>query len=196
MKKTVLLLACLMAAALIFTACVPTTTDTQITAAPEAEQATETSEDGMTTEAPEAAASGLSFSLTTLTGDTLDQSVFSDNKLIMVNYWATWCGPCVGEIPDLVKISEAYADKGFVLVGVLTGDDDIEGAKSFIESENVSYPVVMPEEFFADMAQDIYAIPTTMFFDSDGNQVGETVVGAKSYEDWAGLIDLLLGQQS
>ena len=223
MKKIVLLLASLMAAALIFTACVPTTTDTQITAATEAEQATEVPEDGMTTEAPEdgmsteapedgmsteapedgmsteapeSADSGLSFSLTTLTGDTLDQSVFSDNKLIMVNYWATWCGPCVGEIPDLIKISEAYADKGFALIGVLTGDDDIEGAKTYIESEGVSYPIVMPEDFFADKAEGIYAIPTTMFFDSEGNQVGETVVGSKSYEDWAGLIDLLLGQQS
>ena len=46
------------------------------------------------------------------------------------------------------------------------------------------------------MSTSIYAIPTTMFFDSNGEQVGDTVVGAKSYEDWTGLIDLLLEQVS
>ena len=115
---------------------------------------------------------------------------------MVINYWATWCGPCVGEIPDLIKISEEYADKGFAMIGVLTGDDDIDGAKQFIADQGMSYPVVLPEAFFADNAEGIYAIPTTMFFDSTGKQVGETVVGSMSYDDWKGLIDLLLGQVS
>ena len=62
--------------------------------------ATETTED-----------EGLSFSLTTLTDETIDDSIISENKLTMVNFWATWCGPCVSEIPDLQLISEEYADK-------------------------------------------------------------------------------------
>jgi thiol-disulfide isomerase/thioredoxin len=135
----------------------------------------------------------LSFSITTLTGDTLDESVFTDHKLIMVNYWATWCGPCVGEIPDLVKISKDYENDGFALIGVLTGDKDINGAKKFIADEKVTYPVVLPEAFFADHATGISAIPTTMFFDSEGKQVGDTIIGSKSYEEWTGLIEILMG---
>lgn len=146
------------------------------------------------TETSSSSDSSPEFSLTTLTGSTLDQSVFSDNKLVMVNYWATWCGPCVGEIPDLAKISKEYADKGFVIVGVLTGDDDIDGAKQFIADQKVTYPVVLPEAFFGDQAEGIYAIPTTKFFDSDGKLIGDAVVGAKSYEDWTSLIDFLLEQ--
>jgi len=60
----------------------------------------------------------------------------------------------------------------------------------------MSYPVVLPEAFFLDYSTDIYAIPTTKFFDSTGKQVGQSVVGSKSYDDWAGLVDLLLGQVS
>jgi len=182
MKKIALILTSVLAAAFLLTACSVAPAQTEATTAPEA------------TAAPTNDA--LEFSLTTLTGDTLDQTVFTDNKLIMVNYWATWCGPCVGEIPDLIKISKEYANKDFAIIGVLTGDDDIEGAKQFIADQGMNYPVVTPEAFFQDHADGISAIPTTMFFDSTGKQIGDTVVGSKSYDDWKGLIDLLLGQVS
>jgi len=190
MKKISLILVALIAAGMLLTGCSLVPAAVQETPGPTAVEATTipeatTSDDGT-----------LAFSLTTLTEDTLDQSIFTDNKLVMVNYWATWCGPCVAEIPDLIKISEDYADKGFAIVGVLTGDDDIDGAKQFIADQGMSYPVVLLEEFFADNAVGIQAIPTTMFFDSTGKQIGETVVGSRSYDDWAGLIDLLLTQVS
>ena len=185
MKKISLILASLLAAAFLLSAC---------TTAPKQPEATPTP--AATAEATDGDSAKLEFSLTTLTGDTLDQTVFTDNKLIMVNYWATWCGPCVGEIPDLIKISKDYTDKGFAIIGVLTGDDDIEGAKKFIADQGMSYPVVTPEDFFLDHSDGIYAIPTTVFFDSTGKQVGSAVVGAKSYDDWKSLIDMLLGQVS
>jgi thiol-disulfide isomerase/thioredoxin len=198
MKKSIWMLAVLMATTLFLSACtLAPSAPADTTEAPAATEATEA------TAAPAADAtipmepdSSLSFSIDTLTGGTLDPSVFSEHKLVMVNYWATWCGPCVGEIPDLVKISKDYADKGFAIVGVLTGDDDIEGAKQFIADQGMEYPVVLPEAFFGDNAAGISAIPTTMFFDSTGKQVGETIVGSMGYDDWAGLIDLLLGQVS
>ena len=179
--------------AFLMSACTVSPAQNQPTATPEASAAAEATAapDGTNTDS-----SALSFSLTTLTGETLDQTIFSNNKLIMVNYWATWCGPCVGEIPDLVKISKEYSDKGFALIGVLTGDDDIDGAKQFIADQKITYPIVVPEAFFLDKADGIYAIPTTMFFDSTGKQIGDPVVGAKSHDDWVGLIDLLLSQVS
>ena len=185
MKKIALILTSLFAAAFLLSACTVTPAQPEATAAPEA-----------TAEATDGDSAKLEFSLTTLTGDTLDQTVFTDNKLIMVNYWATWCGPCVGEIPDLIKISKEYSGKGFAIIGVLSGDDDIDGAKKFIADQGMSYPVVMPEAFFLDHSDGIYAIPTTMFFDSTGKLIGSTVVGAKSYDDWKSLIDMLLGQVS
>jgi thiol-disulfide isomerase/thioredoxin len=191
LKKTALVLMSVFMLASVLGACTVssgTETAPDVTTEPDVEVSVEVDVDTET--------EGLSFSLTTLTDETIDDSIISENKLTMVNFWATWCGPCVSEMPDLQSISEDYADKGFALVGVLFGDDDVEGAKDFIAEQGITYPVILPEGPFYDMSMDIYAIPTTMFFDSDGNQVGDTVVGGKSYEDWAGLIDLLLGQVS
>jgi len=180
MKKIAPMMASILAA-LLLTACIAPLPPAAETPAPEATAAAADNAE-------------LAFSLTTLTGDTLDQSFFSEHKLVMVNYWATWCGPCVGEIPDLVQISKDYADKGFAIVGVLTWDDDIDGAKRFIADAKVTYPVVLAEGLFLDYTEGMYGIPTTLFFDAAGKQIGDAVVGAKSYEDWSGLIDLLLGQ--
>ena len=191
MKKIARILTGLIALTFLLAACAPAPAQPETTPEATAAQDAAPAQGGS-----ETTSEALEFSLTTLTGDTLDQSVFSENKLIMVNYWATWCGPCVAEIPDLVKISKDYADQGFALIGVLTGDNDIDGAKQFIADEGVTYPIVLPENLFLDYSAGIYAIPTTLFFDSTGRQIGEAVVGSKSYDDWAGLIDLLLGQVS
>jgi len=184
-------------AAMLFGAC---TVSQPEAAQPDSAQ-TETSEataadaaEATAAEATAAGESGLSFSLTTITGDEIDDSVVSSSKLTMVNYWATWCGPCVSEIPDIQQLSENYADSGLSVIGVLFGDEDTDGAKEFLSETGVTYPVVLPEGAFLTLGSDIYAIPTTMFFDSDGKQVGDTVVGSKSYEDWAGIVELLLGQ--
>lgn len=204
MKKTIWMFAVLMATTLFLSAC--SLVQPAPAATTEAPVATEVPAETEATEATAAPAadatipmepdSSLSFSIDTLTGGTLDPSVFSEHKLVMVNYWATWCGPCVGEIPDLVKISSEYSDKGFAIVGVLIGDDDIEGAKKFIADQGMEYPVVMPEAFFGDQATGISAIPTTMFFDSTGKQVGDTIVGSMGYDDWVNTIDEKLDQVS
>ena len=179
---------------LALTSCAPTAPAVEATEAPATE--------APATEAPAAATAepsdegGMSFTLTTLTGETIDDSIISNNKLTMVNYWATWCGPCVGEIPDLQKINEEYADKGFSIIGVLIGDDDYDGARQFMSDTGVTYPVVLPEGVFYTLASGIQAIPTTMFFDSNGQQVGETQIGSMSYSNWVSLIDSLLSQVS
>ncbi|MEA4870099.1 MAG: TlpA disulfide reductase family protein [Christensenella sp.] len=184
MKKMVVILMSVLLLSLLFTACA---------AAPAPADAPEATQAPAATESADAAAS---LSFTTLTGDTLDESVFSDHKLVMVNYWATWCGPCVGEIPDLIKISDDYANKGFQLVGVAADNSDVENAKQFIADQGIPYPVVKNEGFFLDEIQGYQYIPTTLFYDSTGKQVGQAVVGANSYEDWSKLIDALLKQVS
>ena len=195
--KKIFLVFVSMLSVLLLGACTVAPTPEAATEAPA--EATEAPASTEATEAPEAAqadGSVASFSFTTLTGDTLDQSIFSDNKLIMVNYWATWCGPCVSEIPDLIKISADYADKGFALVGVNVDNSDVDGVKQFIADQGISYPVIFADGFFLDEIQGYQYIPTTLFYDSNGKQVGQAVVGSNSYEDWSKLIDALLEQAS
>ncbi len=186
MKKGIaVVLIAAMALGLALTSCAPTVMPAMEATKAPAEATAEPSDEG-----------GMSFSLTTLTGETIDDSIISNNKLTMVNYWATWCGPCVGEIPDLQKIQDEYTDKGFSIIGVLIGDDDYDGARQFMSDTGVTYPVVLPEGVFMTLASGIQAIPTTMFFDSNGQQVGDTQIGSLSYTQWTSLIDSLLAQVS
>lgn len=171
MKKIALILTGMLVTAMLFTACAPVIAPAQETAAPEAT-------------AEEADGGLLSFSFTTLTGDTLDESVFADHKLIMVNYWATWCGPCVSEIPDLLKISNDYADEGLAIIGVNVDSSDADGVKKFVEDQKINYPVIFVDGVFLNLIQGYEYIPTTLFFDSTGQQIGEAVVGSNSYDDW------------
>lgn len=196
-KWLALLLISALVLGLALTSCAPTAMPAvEVTEAPATEAPAEATEAPAEATAEPSTEGGMSFKLTTLTGETIDDSIISNNKLTMVNYWATWCGPCVGEIPDLQKIYEEYAGNGFSIIGVLLGDEDYDGARQFISDTGVTYPVVLPEGVFMTLASDIQAIPTTMFFDSNGQQVGETQVGSLSYADWVSLIDSLLKQVS
>ena len=59
------------------------------------------------------------FAATDMDGNAVDESILSGKKVTMINLWAPWCGPCVGEMPDLQKLNEKYADKGFQVIGVI-----------------------------------------------------------------------------
>ena len=196
LKKIAIMLTSVLTVLFLLGACTVAPATEEATEAPASTEATEAPASTEATQAPAAESDSeeLSFSFTTLTGGTLDQSVFADNKLIMVNYWATWCGPCVSEIPDLVKISKDYADKGFAIIGVNVDNSDVDGVKQFIADQGITYPVIFADGFFLDEIQGYQSIPTTLFYDSTGKQVGQAVIGANSYSDWAGLIDTLLKQ--
>ncbi len=137
---------------------------------------------------------GIVFSLETLTGETIDETGVQAAKLTMVNFWATWCGPCVGEMPELAKLYEAYKEKGLLLIGVQVDSDNPDGARSVMSDAGVTYPVVPMESVFGELSSTMQYIPTTMFFDSNGKQVGEAVVGAMDYDEWAKTVDALLEQ--
>ena len=62
-------------------------------------------------------------------------------KVVLLNFWATWCAPCLAEIPEFVKVYEEKKDKGFVIVGVLTEDPE-QNCKAFASAKNMTYPLV------------------------------------------------------
>lgn len=130
---------------------------------------------------------------TDFSGNPVTFQTIESNRLTMVNFWATWCGYCVEEMPDLSRLAVEYADQGFGTIGVLIWDDEsIDAAKSFVETSGITYPNVVCEEVFTQLAKNQFAIPVTMFFDSQGSMVGEILVGAKSYEEWKDTIEKYL----
>lgn len=132
-------------------------------------------------------------------------SLFKGHKLTMINVWATFCGPCIDEMPDLGEIASEYADKGLQIVGipvdVLSQDGSISEemvatAKEIVATTGANYLHILPaEDNYALLAQSMY-VPTTFFFDEEGNQLGESYVGSRSKTDWTAIIDELLESQS
>lgn len=125
----------------------------------------------------------LDFTTTDINGASFGDEDIKDAKLIMVNFWEPWCGPCVGEMPELEQLYQDYKDQGFVIVGAFYSSDDLEDAKAIVADLNISYPVVMGNKDLSPFTSGY--VPTTVFFDGEGNLLsGKAIVGAKSYHVW------------
>lgn len=130
-------------------------------------------------------------------GDIIKMS--SEKKLTMLNIWGTFCSPCLEEMPALGEIANEYKDKDFQIVGLVIDVMDNSGkviesqmttAKEIIAKTNANYKHIIPNEKIIDNTlKDISVVPTTIFLDNNGKQVGSSVVGAKSKTDWIKEID-------
>ena len=90
-------------------------------------------------------------------------------KVILLNYWATWCGPCKVEIPDLVALQSEYKDKGFVVLGV-SQDDDPETLRAFAGSYKMNYPVLVGRDVpeLLDAQGPLWGLPTSYVIGRNG----------------------------
>jgi thiol-disulfide isomerase/thioredoxin len=139
---------------------------------------------------PEDAGPALVFSTTDRDGKTWDESSLSDYSLIMINFWEPWCPPCVGEMPDLAKLSAAYAEQGLLILGIYSTEDMEADVDDVLAKSGTNYPILHYVEAF-DRFQSGY-VPTTVFLNAAGETVGESYVGSRSYEDWAKIVEGLL----
>ena len=116
------------------------------------------------------------------------QEIISANELTMLNVWATYCGPCIQEMPELGEMARDLADSGFGIIGLtsdLAGlDRESYGeiyakAKDIEEQTGVTYPLLVMSPEMLETLQ-IQAVPTTYFVDSEGKQVGKPYVGSRT----------------
>lgn len=87
-------------------------------------------------------------------------------RVVVINYWATWCPPCRIETPGLVNIANEYKSRGVEMVGV-TMDENLEAVKPFIENYKISYQIVLPGND-PNLSADGMALPTTFLYDKNG----------------------------
>jgi peroxiredoxin len=88
-------------------------------------------------------------------------------RVVMVNFWATWCGPCRIELPHLVRLHDKYRGSGFLLLGVNI-DDDPGAAKALAGKLGLTFPVLFDSEKKVVAAYDLNAMPATVLIDRDG----------------------------
>lgn len=136
----------------------------------------------------------IEFKLKDLDGKEIDsKELFKDNKITMVNIWATFCGPCINEMPDLQELFEDVKESGGSVIGIIgdTPDEDNEiAAKKIIETKGVKFVNLVPDDKFKkEVISSIAGYPTSFFVDSEGNVVGEVVTGSRSKEDYKEILN-------
>jgi len=118
------------------------------------------------------------FSLKTLDGQEITLSELK-GKVILLDFWATWCGPCRESIPHLVQIYKSNQEKGFELIGMnLDKKGEVDMVRHFVRSMDIPYPITMTPE---DVARNygVSGLPTTILIDKEG-KIREKIVGFNS----------------
>lgn len=133
----------------------------------------------------------------TTEGETISSDIFANAKLTMINVWATFCGPCINEMPDLGEIAAEYDTSKFQMIGIVSDvvEDDLDmlaEAKEIIEETNALYPhLLLNEELYVNLVGASDSVPTSYFFNEKGELLGY-LVGSNTKEVWEGVINGLL----
>lgn len=121
-----------------------------------------------------------SFTAGTLDGGTFTQDDIKSKDLTIINYWGMFCGPCRSEMPDLAAYAKALPDNVQLITICVDAFDDLEGTKEFLNTcgyEGVT--LVSGDEALASVVNQVQSFPTTVFVNSKGEVIGETIIGTQ-----------------
>jgi cytochrome c biogenesis protein CcmG/thiol:disulfide interchange protein DsbE len=129
------------------------------------------------------------FTLTTFDGETITLSDLR-GQVVVVNFWASWCGPCRDEAPALQAVWEKYRDRGVLVVGVAYVDNE-RNSRDFIEEFGLTYPNGADVETRISDRYHIRGVPETFIIDQQG-EVAEFIFAAVNEDDLSATLDALL----
>ncbi|MDR1650775.1 MAG: TlpA family protein disulfide reductase [Synergistaceae bacterium] len=137
-----------------------------------------------------------SFESKTFDGKSVTDAIFKDSRLTMVNFWATWCPPCVREMPDLAGLADSMPE-GTQLAGVLldvtAGNSSARSsAEKILKNSGADFVQILYDPSMDSYTDGIEAIPTTIFVDSEGRVIGEPIVGSRSGREYRAAIEKAL----
>ena len=112
-------------------------------------------------------AAKLAFTVKDMNGASVTLADYKD-KVILMNFWGTWCGPCRLEIPGFIELQAAYRDKGFVILGVAV-EDTPEAVRAYAAEVRINYPLVMNQEDLEEAYGPIFGLPMSYVIARDGS---------------------------
>jgi thiol-disulfide isomerase/thioredoxin len=132
------------------------------------------------------------FSWTDESGKKVTIDEFAKGGGVLVNFWATWCGPCKKEIPDLVELDKEYKEKGVKILGISIDRDGnvLSTVSEFVTASAIKYPVVIDNGELEKAFGGIRGIPTTFFVDKNGT-ITKRMIGLQSKAVFAQGMDAL-----
>jgi peroxiredoxin len=114
------------------------------------------------------------FSLQTQNGKVIELSKLK-GKVVLVNFWATWCPPCRAEIPDFIEVYNTYKSKGFEIIGIALDEEGWSKVAPYVKEAKMNYPVVLGSAEVVQQYGNIESIPTTFIIDKNGYIAGRQV---------------------
>ena len=203
MKKNLFIKAALcMAAVSLLTACQSQKNSETVGTEVQAASKQDNQEESQTGESEESRGVFEAFTAQDLDGNQVDQSIFADADLTMINVWGTFCTPCLDEMPDLGELSEEYKDKGMQIIGICSDtvnadreldEAQVKKAKELAEQTGADYlHLAMSGDLVDTLLPQVMAVPMTIFVDSEGKQGGSAYMGARDKDGWTEIIEEML----
>ena len=135
------------------------------------------------------------FSLKDADGRTVTLADYK-GKVVLLNFWATWCGPCKIEIPWFAEFEQKYKDRGFAVLGVAMDEEGWDAVKPYLAEAKVNYRVIMGNDTVAGLYGGVESLPTTFVLDQDG-RIASTHVGLVSKSEYENeILQLLEGSRA
>jgi peroxiredoxin len=112
-------------------------------------------------------------------------------KVVLLNFWATWCGPCKVEIPWFMEFEKSYRDRGFAVLGVSMDDDGWQAVKPYLAAQRVNYRIALGNDRVSELYGGIDSLPTTVLIDREG-RVASVHLGLVSRSEYTTEIQQVL----
>jgi peroxiredoxin len=130
------------------------------------------------------------FSLKDANGQNVTMAEYK-GKVVLLNFWATWCAPCKEEIPWFMEFENQYKDRGFAVLGVSFDDDGWKSVRPYIEKSKINYRIMVGESVVGEQYGGIDSLPTTFIIDRQG-KVATSHIGLAEKRDYQNEILVLL----